>query len=119
MQGKISLWAIFISLIFALGIACSNDDGPKGNCFQDEDREIVATFTNAIGGVVGPSDNLCPDLFILTGGPEHPKRFAMHLLPCNLPDNFKDNGLRSFSVDTYMNHLIWKMFAHKNLKLPI
>lgn len=87
----------FIPLVLAactLLLCCSNDDGNQTECFQNENRKVVATFDKVVGAVVEPGDEGCPTAHTIVGGPEHPQRFAPNLLPCNLPDEFKKDGLK-------------------------
>lgn len=86
----------FIKSFFAISglillSACSGDD-PEPECFQEEQRRIVATIKAASGTILGSQcdDNtytILPDKHIHSGP-------LGQFEPCNLPVPFQENGIR-------------------------
>ncbi|MDF0717702.1 hypothetical protein PY092_16180 [Muricauda sp. 334s03] len=59
----------------------------------EETNDIVATFTDVEGKVISPDTFACPNLYTLSGGPEHEKRELEYLYACNLPEELKIDSL--------------------------
>ncbi|WP_318345213.1 hypothetical protein [Flagellimonas baculiformis] len=59
----------------------------------EKTNDIVATFTDVEGKVISPDTFACPNLYTLSGGPEHKKREPEYLYACNLPEELKIDGL--------------------------
>jgi hypothetical protein len=53
----------------------------------------VATYTNVPGTINAPSSDICLNEYTLINVPLTPERESNPLVPCNLPDNFKKDGL--------------------------
>ena len=89
--------------MLAVGLLnCSNRNGVTLNansieptCFQNENRDVVKTFMDVGGRVIGPDKegvDSCPSIFVLSK-PEDSELF-LNLAPCNLPDSLKQDGLK-------------------------
>lgn len=76
-----------------LTISCSNDDGPKPSCFQDENRRIVKTIKETEGTILGSQ---CSTTTIYLIDPLHQEQRGPtgKFGPCNLSEEFRIDGAR-------------------------
>lgn len=90
-------WLFLIVFVLGYLTACSNDDGLRPRCFQEENRRVTRTVSNRTGTVIAPdSDNplSCNTIYVIEydGTIEG---FTIGLLwGCNLPEELKENGAR-------------------------
>lgn len=81
---------VIILLLLGTVNSCSNDDDFKPKCFQEENRKIDAKLTD----IVGEIDNEgCLSNYTLIGMSTPPTIF-LPLIPCNLSEEFKEDGLK-------------------------
>ena len=70
-------------------MGCSNDGGINPSCYQGKNRKVVSIVKDATGILIAQGGQGCPDFVIKdTIGP------SFGLGPCNLPDEFKQDGLK-------------------------
>ena len=69
--------------------SCSNDDSLL-NCFQEENRKIEARFTDLIGEI---DNDGCQSNYTIIGI-STPPNIYLPLAPCNLSEEFKEDGLK-------------------------
>jgi hypothetical protein len=90
---KIKYFNLKILIILLLVSSCDERSEIEPTCYQDENRPVVATYTNVPGTINAPSSDICGTEYTLINVPLTPERSTNPLVPCNLPDNFKKGGL--------------------------
>ncbi|MEZ4969090.1 MAG: hypothetical protein R2814_05410 [Flavobacteriaceae bacterium] len=84
----------FVLILFFLTVSCSNDDGPKPGCYQEEskNRKIIRTIKEAPGSVLGQR---CGDgSFLLDPDKENQSGPLGQFYPCNLIEEFQVDGAK-------------------------
>lgn len=80
---------IKLLLLLMVTYSCSNDDS-QPNCFQEENRKIDAKLTDLIGEI---DNDGCQSNYTITGI-STPPNIYLPLAPCNLSEEFKEDGLK-------------------------
>ena len=106
-----------LPLVISLFISgCSSDDNVKPTCYQDENRKMVNTLTDRTRVIVAPSEDGCSTYVIK----EDSGDFTLDFGPCNLPDDFKEDGLEvtfsGFMFDTSDLNICAELFEIINIK---
>lgn len=83
---------MFLGLVLFTLLACS-DDGPIGECYQDEQRSIITTVTQINAIILGPESQDCPQGYILKPDKNLPNNILGTLSPCNLEKEFQIDSL--------------------------
>src|SRR5690606_32628633 len=83
---KISMFVLILT------ISCSNDDGPKPSCYQDENRRVVRTIKEAEGTILG--QQCSSDAFLIEPDPGQKKGPIGQFYPCNLAEEFRLDRVR-------------------------
>ena len=90
MNSYVKLIPFVLTIITYLSISSCSNDGPEPGCFQEEDRDIVATITE----VKGTIDGLSCDKFIIEPDEKAESRPLGLFDPCNLSSEFEIDGAR-------------------------
>lgn len=92
---KITMFALILT------ISCSNDDGPKPGCYQDEEMRLVERIKDVTGTI---RTQQCGGQVIVIQLDEKIKNYPLGIFqPCNLDAEFQVDGARVvFSGYIYM-----------------
>lgn len=83
---KIAVFALLMTT------SCSNDDGPKPSCFQDENRRVVKTIKEVEGTILG---SRCDGKTFVIEPDKKMEINPMGILhPCNLTEGFQVDGAK-------------------------
>lgn len=73
--------------------ACSDDDGPQPGCFQEDNRKIVATISDANGTIREPASG-SPCGYVIEPAEKVESRPLGLFAPCNLAEEFQVDEAR-------------------------
>lgn len=115
-MSKINLPNPILLVISLLILSCSSSDDQRPSCYQDENRKVVSKLTNRTGVIVAPSEDGC-SVYVIK---ENSGDFTLDFGPCNLPDDFKEDGLEvsfsGFVFDTSDLNICAELFEIINIK---
>ncbi len=89
------IYIVLCGLCFLLiSLSGCSKDKPQPGCFQEANRTILTTISNATGTIRGPENPFCSEEYVIQPDMEVQRVPLGAFFPCNLSQEFQTDGTR-------------------------